>query len=271
MNIEEIGLRIASKRKELHLTQQQLANQLNVSDKAVSRWERGIGCPDVSLLLPLSEALHMTIDELISGVKEQSEQERNMTLQHMIVYAKEKAIENRERIFKAGYIILTILEVIAIGIVALVDYVLTGMFTWSLIAIVAIAYSWIIVTVLYFAKQNRILKGVITASIAIFPLLYVISLSEFVVQPFLSKAIPIAIMACICSIAIAFIWLKTNIYVWNKGVLTFLLTIPTNVTSNYFSFQSYFIVLLNVLLTLSFAIGCYAIGKAKRKGENSYE
>ena len=70
--------------------------------KAVSKWERGIGCPDISLLLPLSEALKMSIDELIGGtVVDKSEKK---TVQNLINYTKIKAIENKERIIKISYL-----------------------------------------------------------------------------------------------------------------------------------------------------------------------
>ncbi len=48
------------------MTQGILADKLNVTDKAVSRWERGIGFPDISTVLPLSEALNISVQELMS-------------------------------------------------------------------------------------------------------------------------------------------------------------------------------------------------------------
>ena len=57
MDREKTGGLIASARKERGLTQKELAAQLHVSDRAVSKWERGAGFPDVSLLEPLADAL----------------------------------------------------------------------------------------------------------------------------------------------------------------------------------------------------------------------
>ena len=67
MSIKSIGERIALRRKELGMTQRDLAEQLNITDRAVSRWERGIGAPEVSLLEPLAKTLKMSIDELMTG------------------------------------------------------------------------------------------------------------------------------------------------------------------------------------------------------------
>lgn len=54
-------------RKEQALTQRQLAERMNISDKAVSKWERGLGCPDVSLLPDLSKIFGVNLQELLSG------------------------------------------------------------------------------------------------------------------------------------------------------------------------------------------------------------
>ena len=64
---ERFGTFIHGLRKAQGMTQAQLAQQLYVSDKAVSKWERGLSLPDVSLLMPLAEALHVTVIELLEG------------------------------------------------------------------------------------------------------------------------------------------------------------------------------------------------------------
>ncbi|MDO4939351.1 MAG: helix-turn-helix transcriptional regulator [Lachnospiraceae bacterium] len=63
------GKLIASLRKEKGLTQMMLADCLGISDKTISKWERGAGLPDVSLMLPLSEALEISVNELLTGEK----------------------------------------------------------------------------------------------------------------------------------------------------------------------------------------------------------
>ena len=59
MNAKDMGMFICKLRKENNMTQMELAQQLHVTDKAVSRWERGIGYPDIQLLPALSESLHV--------------------------------------------------------------------------------------------------------------------------------------------------------------------------------------------------------------------
>jgi transcriptional regulator with XRE-family HTH domain len=67
MDCEKIGRLIYELRKERDFTQLQLANRIHVSDKAVSKWERGIGCPDISLLPVLCETLGIDMETLLAG------------------------------------------------------------------------------------------------------------------------------------------------------------------------------------------------------------
>ena len=73
MDNVKIGQLIYRLRKENRLTQLQLAEQLGVSDKAVSKWERGMGCPDVSLLTDLSNIFHVDLEKLLSGEMDENE------------------------------------------------------------------------------------------------------------------------------------------------------------------------------------------------------
>ena len=67
MDLIKIGKYIAFKRKEQGLTQKQLAEKLNMSDKSVSKWERGICLPDVSVYLELCKILDISINEFLAG------------------------------------------------------------------------------------------------------------------------------------------------------------------------------------------------------------
>ena len=69
MNQEKIGKFILELRKEKNMTQQELADKIGVTDRAISKWENGRGLPDLSLMKPLCEELGISINELISGEK----------------------------------------------------------------------------------------------------------------------------------------------------------------------------------------------------------
>lgn len=67
MDLNKISSFIKIKRKELGITQEELAQKLFVTEKAISRWETGRGTPDISLLLPLSNELNDDVSELLNG------------------------------------------------------------------------------------------------------------------------------------------------------------------------------------------------------------
>ena len=65
----KIGKFIAKTRKAQNMTQKKLADALLISDKTISKWECGKGFPNVSLMLPLCNMLHITVNDLLSGAK----------------------------------------------------------------------------------------------------------------------------------------------------------------------------------------------------------
>ena len=67
MDNAKTGGLIAARRRELSLTQKELAEKLHISDRTVSKWERGAGFPDISLLEPLADALGLSVLDLIQG------------------------------------------------------------------------------------------------------------------------------------------------------------------------------------------------------------
>ena len=67
MDQVKIGKFIAEMRKEQNLTQKQLADKLDISDRTISKWECGKGMPDVGLMIPLCEEIKINVNELLSG------------------------------------------------------------------------------------------------------------------------------------------------------------------------------------------------------------
>jgi len=67
MDCSKVGKLILGLRKEKNMTQKELADTLNLSDRTISKWERGMGCPDVSLLNELSQILGVNIEKILTG------------------------------------------------------------------------------------------------------------------------------------------------------------------------------------------------------------
>lgn len=82
MDYQKTGRLIAGARKELGLTQEQLAQKLAVSNRTVSKWETGAGFPDISLLEPLGKALDLSVVELLHG--ERGEEVKTMTVEEAV-------------------------------------------------------------------------------------------------------------------------------------------------------------------------------------------
>ena len=96
MDQVRIGRFIAEMRKTQNLTQRQLAERLSISDKTISKWECGKGLPEVSLMLPLCEALHITVNDLLSGEQLSDRDYRERAEQNMVDLIKENE-ENKKR------------------------------------------------------------------------------------------------------------------------------------------------------------------------------
>lgn len=69
MDAKKTGKFISTNRKKQGLSQKELAEQLHISDKAISKWERGLSFPDISMLIPLSEILNISLYDLLTGGK----------------------------------------------------------------------------------------------------------------------------------------------------------------------------------------------------------
>ena len=100
MEPTRIGRFIAERRKALGLTQRQLAEQISVSDKAVSKWETGRGLPDVLLMLPLCAVLGITVNDLLSGERVGEGDYRKKAEENMMELMRENA-ENRQRLLQS--------------------------------------------------------------------------------------------------------------------------------------------------------------------------
>ena len=97
MNQIQIGKFIAETRKSKSLTQRQLADVLSISDKTVSKWECGKGMPELSLMLPLCDALDITVNELLSGERLSDRRYKEKAEENMMDLIKEKQ-ENKKKI-----------------------------------------------------------------------------------------------------------------------------------------------------------------------------
>lgn len=108
MDNKKTGKFIAQRRKELNLSQKQLAEKLNVTDKAVSKWETGNGAPDISLLTVIADSLNVTVIELLNGelLEKSNAQEQS---EKIVIEALQKAKKERRKTTVSILVALAIL------------------------------------------------------------------------------------------------------------------------------------------------------------------
>lgn len=118
MDQNKTGKFIAGERKRKALTQKQLAEMLGISDKTISKWERGGGFPEVSLLLPLCRELDITVNELLSGERVAEEDYKKKAEENMMNLVKEAQESRKKIILSALVAALAILAALPLVVVA---------------------------------------------------------------------------------------------------------------------------------------------------------
>ncbi len=109
MDQQKIGKFIAQMRKEKSLTQRGLADTLCISDKTVSKWENGKGMPEVSLMMPLCEALDITANELLSGERLSQDDYIRKAEENIMTLVKEREESKKKIILSAIVAVITII------------------------------------------------------------------------------------------------------------------------------------------------------------------
>lgn len=120
MDLIKIGKYIAFKRKEQDLTQKQLAEKLNMSDKSVSKWERGICLPDVSVYLELCKILDISINEFLAGEDIPKETIEQKAEENIIQITKDN--KNKQKYLKKIIRLLIVMLVVFIFITSIFIY-----------------------------------------------------------------------------------------------------------------------------------------------------
>lgn len=107
MDLSKIGSFIAECRKNKKITQEQLADKLRITNRAVSKWERGLSLPDASIMLELCAILDISVNELLNGEKIDMKdyKEKNETL--LLELAKQEELKNKQLMTSMWTILIT--------------------------------------------------------------------------------------------------------------------------------------------------------------------
>ena len=234
MNQTEIGEFIAKCRKEKKLTQAQLAERLNITDRAVSKWETGKSMPDSSIMLELCEILGITVNDLLSGEKISMESYEKKADENLIALKR----KDENNMTKNAVISLLFSATLLIGIMVclICNIAISGNLTWSLIPISSIVFVWVVSFPSIILGKKGMLISLISLSAFVIPYLFLLSRLIKVKEVF-----SVGVIMAVASIL--FLWVIAAI--WNRVGKTrklialgmiFLLSIP-------------FMVIINVILS----------------------
>ena len=138
----KIGKFIAECRKQKSLTQMQLAEKLNITDKAISKWERGITMPDTSIMLELCDILDISVNELLSGEKINMENNNQKNEQLLLDMAKELEKKNKTIWSSMWAIMIVSMTALIAGIFIAAFLIPEGV--WQLVTILCVCVLFLI-------------------------------------------------------------------------------------------------------------------------------
>ena len=142
MNQLKIGRFIAACRKQANLTQLQLADKLHITDKAISKWERGIAMPDTSIMLELCDILNISVNELLSGERIIMENNNEKNQQLLLDMAKELERKNKT-IWTTMWVIMGVSMIALLGGLFLTAFLIPEG-VWQLVAILGLCVVFLI-------------------------------------------------------------------------------------------------------------------------------
>lgn len=151
MDLIRTGRLIAGERKRKGFTQRQLADVLGISDKTVSKWERGNGFPDVSLLLPLCGELELTVNELLAGERVAEEDYKKKAEENMVNLVREAQESKKKIILSVLVAVLMLLAVVPLFVLAS----MLDLAVWARCVLVGIGVVQIVLAIIIACVLDR--------------------------------------------------------------------------------------------------------------------
>lgn len=264
---QKIGAFIRDIRTERGMTQQQLADRLGITDKAVSKWERGICCPDITLLLPLSDALGVTVTELLAGCREP--EAPAPAVEKMVVSAirySEKTSRKKDLNWRLlAFMGLTAGVIIAAATCMICDLGVNGKYVWSPVVYPSLGLGWLVCTPALLARNRPVRWTLAALTVSVLP--YLCGLGWLLRKPLVTK-----LSLWIAPIALAYLWLSYLLCLrfrnrrWLAAGWVLLLAAPLSAWINftvdrYAGSDGYH----QVWIVLLAAAACFAVGYVRER------
>ena len=236
MEPKKMGALIAQERRAKGMTQKELAEQLNVTDKAVSKWERGLSCPDIALLPRLSELLGVTLNELLNGEKfgaqEQQREAQQQSLNCALQYADHSTRERLRSLQTFSAISFSVLLFLGGAVCVICDLAICKRLTWSLYPVSSVLFAWLVCFPLLKYGTKGILWSLAALSAGIFPYLLVLDRILGGVRLLLPIGIGTAIPSLLYLWGVYLLFRFLPNRKWLAGALAAALAIPLEVAIN---------------------------------------
>lgn len=234
MDNQRMGQFISELRKEKQMTQKELAEKLLITDKAVSKWERGLSCPDISLLPQIAELLGVTIGELLNGERgnagsEADERNLNSALQYADT-AVQRKIKSLRDIYAQVFSLMLLCSIVTCLIC---DMAIGGSLSWSFLVIGANVFSWLVFFPVIKFRKGGVTATLVSFSIFIVPYLWVLDKLISGNSSILPIGVPMAIIAVIFLWAVYFMFKVLGDKKFLATGICLLLAIPVHILINY--------------------------------------
>lgn len=212
MNNQKFGEIIAKARKDKGMTQKDLAERLRITDKAISKWERGKGYPEITLLPALSKALDIpTKDLLFDDIEDEAiapEAETEKLVTGMIQYSGNIS---RQKFSRIVFPIISAAFALSAFVCLLVNFCVNRAFTWSVFPVASLLLCFVVLIPIFFLKKHRTLTALGVLLIAVIPFLFVIERMVGAGRWVIPLAIPIAVLTILSSMAVLWLFLYTRV------------------------------------------------------------
>ncbi len=224
-NKKDFGKYITEKRKNANLTQEELATKLYVLPSTISKWERGVSYPDITVITNLCKELNISEHEFFTACDDES------------LNREKKEIQRYRNIKKVIFYLINIGYLIGIITSFICNLVLDHKLTWSLIVLIGVGISFTITSLPVYLKKNKYILLKITLLVNLLVYLLLFTITYIYKFDWLIKSIIIA------SFVFIFIWIGLLIITFTKIdkmykisinlIIISLVTIFTNPLSEY--------------------------------------
>lgn len=229
----KFGALIYELRKEKAMTQKQLAEKLNVTDKAVSKWERGNGFPEITIIPELAKVFEISANELLGGQRN-TKGHIELAEADEIVHETIQYIEKTNKIKSSNvFALISVVFLLSIFICLLCNYAISNRFDWSLYPAGGIIVAWCIIAPLILGKKHRFLFSLIGMTISTVPYFFLI---EYLC-PYKGWVVPLALPVTGISVVLLFVVIVLLVYTrinryYAAALISFLTGVVLNLVVN---------------------------------------